>query len=102
MSNRACLEDRRPGGIISASALSLEATQRATERVGVVIVERASSRDGILLQLRTQSALRRSIRHSSLEGSMEGTFVNDSKLDKHVFCHVNSKKSTLELQKSHC
>jgi hypothetical protein len=33
---------------------------------------------------------------------MEGTFVNNSKLDKHVFCHVNSKKSTLELQKSHC
>jgi hypothetical protein len=46
----------------------------ATERVGVVIVERSGS---------TRSALRRSIRRSSLEGSMERILVN---------CPVNSKK----------
>ena len=49
-------------------------------------------RQGICRQLRTRSALRRSIRRGSLEDSMEETFVNDSELDKHVFCLVNSKK----------
>jgi hypothetical protein len=69
-----------------------------TERVGVVIAERAGSRGriffvkGIRRQLRTRSALRRSIRRGSLEGSMEETIVNDSEPDKHVFCLVNSKK----------
>ena len=62
----------------------------ATKRVGVVIVERAGSRGqitlrrGICRQLRTQSALCRSIRRGSLEGSMEGTFVNRSGLYKRV------------------
>jgi hypothetical protein len=49
-------------------------------------------RQGICRQLRTWSTLRRSIRRGSLEVSMEGTFVNDAELDKHVFCLVNSKK----------
>ena len=49
-------------------------------------------RRGICRQLRSRSTLRGSIRRGSLEVSMEGTFVNDAELDKHVFCLVNSKK----------
>ena len=63
-----------------------------TERVGVIIAERAGSRGRILFVKEFAGNYVIGLHCGSLEGSMEETFVNDSELDKHVFCLVNSKK----------